>query len=426
VTEIHDANVATAVHEVVTGAAHTLADPHRVWRTALREGPVLQNGNDVYALSYPLAKEVVSDQDRFANLGSSGGARIEALLATLTTPQRRAFDDLIEFESHYIQRNSGDEHRRLRNQAKRAFTPRHVAEMRDAVQEATDRLLEAPARDGVADLRAIAYQLPLFVISDMLGVPKQDGPLIHAWSNRLANGLTRRDGEVIADANGAITEFSAYIDTLINATRAGSLPGGPLLAELMTSERAGAISRIELNATIINTLFAGHETTANLVSVGMFELLTHRDQWELLSADSSKLPNAVEELLRMTTPVGYLPRVAARDLEWEGLSIAAGDTVVSVMVSGNRDPEVFPEPDALDINRPNAREHLAFGFGKKFCLGAGLGRLEAEVMFGTLARRFPDMEMIDAPEALHWEGPPFLRRLAAFPVRLGTDRQPLG
>jgi cytochrome P450 len=423
-SEVQDADLTTAVHDVVAGEPQTLADPHRVWRRARAQGGTFQTGREVYALSYPLAKEVVSDQDRFSNLASSGGARIEALLATLSPNERRAFDELIEFESHYIQRNVGEEHRRLRNQAKRAFTPRHVAEMRDAVQAATDRLLDGPAREGVGDLRAIAYQLPLYVISDMLGVPKQDGPLIHDWSNRLAVGLTRRDGAVIVDANQAIAEFSGYIDTLISETQAGRLPGGPLLTELMASEAAGEISRIELNATIINTLFAGHETTANLVSVGMFELLAAREQWELLCAEPEGLPNAVEELLRVTTPVGFLPRVAARDLDWEGLSVVAGDNVVSVMVSGNRDPDVFPDPDVLDITRQNARDHLSFGFGKKFCLGAGLGRLEAEVMFGTLARRFPEMELIDTPSALGWQGPAFLRRLAALPVRLGTDHDP--
>jgi cytochrome P450 len=423
---VQEVDLSTRVRDVVAGAPHTLANPHAVWRQALEHGPVFQTGREVYAVGYRQAKEVVSDQDRFSNLVSAGGARIAALLATLDPAQRQAFDELIEFEGHYIQRNGGEEHRRLRNQAKRAFTPRHVADMRGAVQAATDRLLEGPASDGVADLRAIAYQLPLFVISDMLGVPKLDGPLIHAWSNRLAAGLTRRDGTVIVDANEAIKGFSDYIDHLILDTEAGRLPGGPLLTELMASEQAGHITRVELNATIINTLFAGHETTANLVSVGMFELLSHREQWELLCQDVSTLPNAVEELLRVTTPVGFLPRTAPRDLEWEGLSISAGDSVMSVMVAGNRDPDVFAEPDVLDITRFNAKDHLAFGFGKKFCLGAGLGRLEAEVMFGTLARRFPELELIEPAAALEWEGPSFLRRLATLPVRLGPDHDPPG
>jgi cytochrome P450 len=176
----------------------------------------------------------------------------------------------------------------------------------------------------------------------------------------------------------------------------------------------------ELTAMFVILLFAGHETTTNLIGNGLVELMRHRDQWERLCADPSLVPAAVEELLRWVTPVQWLGRVATEPFELEGVQIEAGQTVFPILAAANRDPAAFRNPERLDISRPDAKNHLALGFGPHFCIGNALARLEGTVAFATLARRFPGLELAD--EHLGWRGNAMLRGLEALPVRLGPER----
>jgi cytochrome P450 len=421
------ADVEAAIGAYFSASPETMADPYSTWsRIHAEAGPAVRVGNTVFATSWELAEEAVSTLDTFSPASTSAlmGDKMKAIRAGFNAGEDKAYEDLDEFESHYIQRNRGEEHRRLRNQAKGAFVPRHVAGLREWLQESVDdSLTRLAAEGGVVDLRPFSFQLPLYVISTMLGVPDGHAQEIHDWSNRLALGLTRASGPIVVDAELTTREFGGFIGEMIDATRAGDMEGGPLLFTLMKSEEEGKISRTELVATIVNSLFAGHETTTSLISIGMLEALREGTQWRLICEDPGLVPNAVEELLRIVTPVQSMPRLVREEMEWAGLELSAGDVVHGVLVAANRDPEVFEEPNRIDIERANAKDHLALGHGPKFCMGAGLARLEGEVVFGTIARRFPEIELaVDEP--VEFVGAPTLRRLDRLPVRLGPDHAP--
>jgi cytochrome P450 len=190
---------------------------------------------------------------------------------------------------------------------------------------------------------------------------------------------------------------------------------------LMQAQEGDRLADQELTAMFVVLLFAGHETTTNLIGIGLVELLRHRDQWERLCADPSLAASATEELLRWVTPVQWLGRVVTEPFELEGVRLERGQSVFPILAAANRDPEAFADPNRLDITRPDARNHLALGFGPHFCIGNALARLEGTVAFGTLARRFPELEL--AEDELGWRGNAMLRGLTALPVRLGRERQ---
>jgi cytochrome P450 len=170
-------------------------------------------------------------------------------------------------------------------------------------------------------------------------------------------------------------------------------------------------------------LNGGFETSLILLSTGLVELLRDRRQWELLCADPSLVPAAVEELMRHVSPAQWVIRSARQDVDWDGFEIAAGDVVLPCIGSANRDEAVFERPDELDLLRP-PRQHLGLGFGIHFCLGASLIRNEARVTLGTLASRYPDLELALDPDSLDWgESRPNMRTLDSLPVTLGPPRK---
>jgi cytochrome P450 len=199
-------------------------------------------------------------------------------------------------------------------------------------------------------------------------------------------------------------------------------PGRPgLVAALLDAEEGDRLTLEELVANVLLFLFAGHETTTNLLGNGVYQLLLHPGQWQLVCDDPSVMPTAVEELLRFDPANQMMIRRAACDVELGGVEVAAGTGVMLLNASANRDPQAFADPDRLDVvRRPN--DHLTFGQGVHFCLGAPLARLEGNVVFSTLARRFPELELAAAPEQLEWAAHPTLHGLVRMPVALGAER----
>jgi len=165
-------------------------------------------------------------------------------------------------------------------------------------------------------------------------------------------------------------------------------------------------------------LFAGHETTTNLISIGLVDLLGHPDQWQRLCDDPAIAENAVEELLRRVTPVQWEQRLIVGEMEVAGVTLPPGQTVFTMLAGANRDPEVFARPEELDLGRDDARRHLSFGHGPHFCLGASLARLEARRAFEALAERFPGMRLAAGAGTLPFQGNAMMRQLAALPVAL--------
>ncbi|MCR5879586.1 cytochrome P450 [Phenylobacterium sp. J367] len=177
---------------------------------------------------------------------------------------------------------------------------------------------------------------------------------------------------------------------------------------------------MELCAMFVVLLFAGHETTTNLIGTGLLSLLQHRDQWDLLCAEPDLMRPAVEELVRYVSPVQYLGRHMVAPVEIEGIRLEAGDSVLLMIAAANRDPEVFDDPDRLNIRREGGQFHLGFGMGAHVCLGSHLARMEAVSAFRALSARYPDLSL--ARVDLAWRGNAKLRSLAALPVHLGAAR----
>ncbi|MER7675545.1 cytochrome P450 [Streptomyces sp. NPDC096934] len=271
-----------------------------------------------------------------------------------------------------------------------SFTLRRIGSLRPRIQETVDRLLDAMEEKGApAELVGdFALPVPSMVICALLGVPYADHEFFEEQSRRLLRGPTA------ADTQEARDRLDAYFGTLID--RKQKEPGDGLLDELIQDRlREGEVDREELISLATILLVAGHETTANMISLGTFTLLRHPEQLAELRAEPTLMPAAVEELLRFLSIADGLLRVAVEDIEVAGATIRADDGVVFSTSVINRDDHTFAEPDALDWHRP-ARHHVAFGFGIHQCLGQNLARAEMEIALLSLFDRFPGLRL-DAP-----------------------------
>lgn len=294
------------------------------------------------------------------------------------------------------------DHTRIRGLVSQAFTPRVVEGLRPRAQEIVDGLLDTVAArsDGHMDVVAdLAYPLPVIVICELLGVPASDHETFAGWSRELAGSIDPaplRTPEQEQRINEAAMAFVEYFAELVTHRRAA--PGDDLLSALIVAEEGGErLTEPELYITAMFLLIAGHETTVNLIGNGTLALLHNPGELERLRADPSLGRNAVDELLRYDSPVQITQRITLDDYEIGGITIPPRSNVVPVLGAANRDPDAFADPDRLDLGRPNARQHVGFGGGAHFCLGAPLARLEAEIAIGTLVRRFPGLELAGAP-----------------------------
>jgi cytochrome P450 len=268
------------------------------------------------------------------------------------------------------------------------------------VQQIADELLDRVQAQGQMDLVAdYAFLLPINVIAEMLGVPRADRDRIRVWSEALASGLSlgMRDEGVTA----SMRAFGEYTAHLVADKRLH--PADDLISQMIAIEEEGdRLSEAELLSTITLLIFAGHETTSNLLATGTLMLLDHPDQLEQLKADLSLVPAAVEELLRFYGPATTSgPRFATEDIEFAGQQIKQGDILFPMLLSANHDETQFTQPDELDIARQLHR-HLAFGQGIHTCLGMPLARLEGEIAFTTLLRRMPNLRLSVPRERITW------------------------
>jgi cytochrome P450 len=314
------------------------------------------------------------------------------------------------------------DHTRLRRLVQKAFTPGRVAGLRPRIEAITASLLDAmeaareadPAGDGAIDLiTEFAFPLPMTVICELLGIPDGDREEFKTWSQVILSSTATFD-EYRA-AGGAMY---AYFTRLLADKRAA--PADDLLSALITARDSGdSLDEPELLAMIFLLLVAGHETTVNLIATGTLALLRHPSEFSRLRSDPSLLPGAVEELLRYANPLNHATdRYAPEPLEVGGVTIPAGEPVLVVTSSANRDPARFPDPDRLDLGR-DASGHVAFGHGIHYCVGAPLARLEGEIAFGALLSRFPGLSLAVDPATLRWRPSSLIHGLETLPVRLG-------
>jgi pimeloyl-[acyl-carrier protein] synthase len=302
------------------------------------------------------------------------------------------------------------DHSRVRKLVNKAFTPRRVAALRERVVAIVDELL-APVRGEMDVIDTLAAPLPAIVIAELLGVPPEDHRQFKAWAAEIVASIGQPNFAASRGASG-FQHLLAYLSEIIAARRVE--PRDDLISAMVQAqEENDALSDQELLSTSNLLLIAGHETTTNLIGNGLLALLREPDQLARLRADLGLLPTAIEELLRYDGPVQATLRVAREDVEIGGQAIEAGSLLLVGIGAANHDPDVFENPEQLDVGRdPNP--HLAFGFGAHFCLGAPLARLEGEVAFRALLERFPRLAL--AVEAPQYRPNPVLRGLTALPV----------
>ena len=309
------------------------------------------------------------------------------------------------------------DHTRLRNLVSKAFTPRRVRHLRTRVEALVSELVDARAAEGHMDLVAdLAVPLPLIVIAELLGVPTEDRGRLKVWSDRAAMLLdgTLRE-EHLAVAVPSFLELVDYLKHVIEARR--KEPQEDLISALVAAQDADdTLDDYEVLATCALILGAGHETTTNLIGNGMLALLRDRAAFERLRREPRLLSSAVDELLRYDSPVQVTSRMPLEDVVIHGVRIPKGGEINALLGSANRDPAQFSDSDRLVLDRPDNR-HLSFGHGAHFCMGAPLARLEGEVAFRELVRRFPGMALaVDDPP----RRPGFvLHGLSRLPVTLG-------
>ncbi len=346
------------------------------------------------------------------------GRQIEHVVSreALGLPARApALDPFYSLSDHSMFDKEPPEHTRLKKLVHKVFTPRRVRSLRDEIQRLAQQLLDSVAGQETFDLlAAYAEPLPVEVIAALLGIPEPDRHLLRPWSAAIVKMFELDPSpETAAAAVRASTEFTDYLRDLARARKAA--PQDDLISELAQVEDQGdTLSEEELIATCVLLLNAGHEATVNGFGNGMRAFFLHPDQFQRLQANHSLIPSAVEEMLRWDTPSQLFRRWVLEDMDYNGHSFKLGQEVAFLFGAANRDPAVFENPQAFDIGRvPN--QHISFGMGIHFCLGAPLARLEMAVALKALLTRYQDLQLVEEPvfkpgfvlrglEALHVKG----------------------
>ncbi|MGH3995686.1 MAG: cytochrome P450 [Pseudonocardiaceae bacterium] len=300
------------------------------------------------------------------------------------------------------------DHARMRSLLRPHFSPRHMRTLCPRIEALTARLLdELDEQVPPADLHAaLALPLPILVICELLGVPYQDRDRFRAWTDDAANTRDR------ARSERGLGELFGYGLRLVARKRIE--PGDDVISRLCTTE---GVSDTEAAGLSMALLFAGHETTVVQIGLGALLLLTNPEQWQALVTDPSLVPSAVEEMLRAPGKGGGgIPRYARTDLEIDGVTVRAGELVLLDNGAANHDPAVFADPDRVDITRP-AANHLSFGHGARYCIGAPLARIELQIVFSQLTARFPTLRLAVGVEELTMRRDVLAGGLAGLPVR---------
>ncbi len=389
----------------------TNADPFPIFRRLQDEDPV--HWSDAIRgwtiTRYDDVRAVALDRAMSAD-------RVRPFFEVLPSEEQRRLADLGHYLTLWAVFKDPPDHTRLRGLMNRAFTPRAVEALRPNIERLVSDLLDAIVERGSADLIAdFAYPLPASVIMDMLGVPRSDLATMKVWSDEIALfvGIARTTPGKHERAQAGTREMAAYFRRLVAERR--KAPRDDMISALIAAEEeARHLSEDEIVASCILLLFAGHETTANLIGNGVLALLRHPAELAKLAARPALAASTVEECLRYDGPSGALARVVAVDHEMGGRQLKAGERVYAWMNAANRDPRRFADPDRLDIERPDNR-HLTFGHGAHFCLGAPLARLEAQIAFPQIVARLQGLEL--TTDKFEWIDSLILRGVKKLPVR---------
>jgi cytochrome P450 len=398
------------------------ADPVPFYDEVRALGPLVKARVNYLAVDHALASELLRSEDfRVLMLGSN-------LPAPLRWLERHARDDLLHpLRPPSLLAVEPPEHTRYRKTVSAVFTSRAVAALRDRVEQTAvnllDQLADQSGGSGVVDIVGrYCSLLPVAIISDILGVPDQDRGRVLEFGELAAPsldiGLPWRQYRSVQDG---IAGFNLWlVDHLRQLRRA---PGDNLMSQLIQASENGPVetrlSETELIGIAGLVLAAGFETTVNLLGNGIRMLLDTPEHLDTLRQRPELWPNAVEEILRLESPVQLTARLAVKDVEMAGTQIKRRELVIVYLAAANRDPSVFPNPHHFDIERPNAGKHLAFSGGRHFCLGAALARAEGEVGLRTFFERFPEVRAAGAGSRRDTR---VLRGWSTLPVALGPAR----
>ncbi|EJS76443.1 cytochrome P450 family protein [Bacillus cereus] len=300
-------------------------------------------------------------------------------------------------------------HSRLRSLVQKAFTPKMITQLEGRIQEIADDLINDAEQKGRVNLvDDYSFPLPIIVISEMLGIPKEDQEKFRIWSHAVI--ASPETSEEIEGIGIQLTEFISYLQYLVDVKR--QEPKEDLVSALILAESEGhKLSAAELYSMIMLLIVAGHETTVNLITNTVLALLENPDQLQLLKNNPNLIDFAIEEGLRYYSPVEVTTaRWAAEPFQIHDQMIQKGDMVIIALASANRDETVFEKPEVFDITRENNR-HIAFGHGSHFCLGAPLARLEAKIAISTLFNRMPALQIKGDREKIKWQGNYLMRSL---------------
>ena len=387
-----------------------IADPFPVFQELREQAPLYRSSvlGGWVLTRYDDVKLAISDR-RFS------ADRMRPFFAQLPVSSQTAYATLRDSISRWAVFHDPPEHTRLRGLMNKAFTARAIERLEPRIRILIDRLLDQVVDDGEMDLIAdLAYPLPASVILDMLGLPCDDLDRIKVWSDELALfvGSSVNTPDKYQRATDSITAMNEYFRAAIQRRR--HTPGDDLLTALLAAQEQGdLLSDDELVATCVLLVFAGHETTTNLIGNGILALLRHPAELARLRNEPGLMPLAVEELLRFDGPAASVVRIATEEILLHGQTIRPGERVFAMLNAANRDPRQFVNPDTLDIARKENR-HLAFGQGIHFCIGAPLARMEAKLAITAILQRCPNLALQSVP--LNWSNSLVLRGVQSLPV----------
>jgi pimeloyl-[acyl-carrier protein] synthase len=384
-----------------------MASPYQLYRE-LREADPVHWDPFLHAWVVTRYTDIVTVLSRFSADRTLTAERLEDMGLGAMNP-------IIQVMSRQMLFRDPPAHTRLRNLCASAFTPARVAVLRGHIQDIADSLIDRFIGQGRADIVAdLAAPMPAIVTAEMLGVPVSDHEKLKQWSIDFAEilGNFQHQPDRVARVAASVRDMTEYFRAAI--VEQAIHPHEGLVNALVTAEVDGVrLMEEEIIANCILTMIGGQETATNLIGSGLLTLLRHPEQLRMLQDDPSLVPMAVEELLRFESPIQHTARVAHEDFSLGGKLIRRGQSVLAVLAAGNRDPERFPNPDALNLKRGD-KGHLAFGWSAHFCFGAPLARMEGQIAFSTLLRRLKNLAL--ASEDFVWRENLGLRGLSGLPV----------
>jgi cytochrome P450 len=388
-------------------------DPYPAYRRLLEEGPLhfVEVSGGVWGVWAVVSHADCSAVAKDPRLSAK---RTDRMLFTLPMSRQGEFKELVRMLGLWMIFIDAPEHTRMRKLMNKGFTQSAAEALRPQVERIVDGILDPLGHLSQADLvNELAYPMPVRVISELLGVPETMHSAFLRWSAAIAefNGSPNRTVEHAQNAQNAVLALTDFFRGAV-AERRGN-KGNDLISLLIDIEEDGeALTEEELYAQCVMLLFAGHETTRNLIASGIYSLLREPEKLAELRENPALIRSAVEEFLRFESPIQYTARVAKEDIELCGVRIPKRQTILCMLGAANRDPKRFTDPDTLDLNRLN-NQHLAFSAGPHFCIGSQLARLEGQVAILRTIERFPNLRLAQAAE---WAPNFGFRGLKALPV----------